>query len=248
MAPSEPITAERLEFYDQNGYLVVEEYFSREACDRLVHEADRLAAGHYTNILDLHEKSVEFHQLLTHQGILSMADAIQKARMIPLGSIFFYCKPDNALENGSVFHQDNYAVKAPFGSYFVCAVALDDADASNGALLVYPGSHKLGDLANVPSKNFEFDETGRISKVYPIGNEVTVPEGYERVQLRYSRGSLIFIHGHLVHGAPKNPSSTKWRRKIYLHYIKNGDPFWPGWNAKRRLIERDSTFQPSVDK
>lgn len=233
------MTSEQREFYEENGYLVVQGFLSEERCDLLAQEAERVAAGHYTNLLNLHDTSPAFHQLLTDKGILALADTIQDARMIPIGSIFFFCKPGNTLESGSVPHQDNYSVKSPRGSYFVCGVALDEADESNGSLIVYPGTHRLGDLPNEPSKNFEFDDTGKITKVYPIGNEVTLPEGYAPVQLTYVRGSLIFLHAHIVHGAPKNPSPTKWRRKMYLHYIKDGDPFWPGWNARRRLIERD---------
>jgi ectoine hydroxylase-related dioxygenase (phytanoyl-CoA dioxygenase family) len=236
---AEQMTSRQLEFYAENGYLLVGEFLPAERCDLLVQEADRVAAGHYTNMLNLHDRSQHFHQLLTDKGILALADTIQKARMIPIGSIFFFCKPGNDLESGSVPHQDNYSVKSPPGSYFVCGVALDDADDSNGSLVVYPGTHRLGDLPNEPSKNFEFDETGRITKVYPIGNPVTLPAGYAPLQLKYPRGSLIFLHAHLVHGAPKNPSPTKWRRKMYMHYIKDGDPFWPGWNARRRLIDRD---------
>lgn len=236
---AEAITGQQRAFYAENGYLVIDDFLPHERCDLLVQEADRVAAGHYTNMLNLHDTSPAFHQLLTDKGILAMADAIQNARMIPIGSIFFFCKPGNALESGSVPHQDNYSVKSPPGSYFVCGVALDDADESNGSLIVYPGTHTLGDLPNEPSKNFEFDDTGKITKVYPIGNEVELPAGWTPLQLKYGRGSLIFLHAHIVHGAPKNTSPTKWRRKMYMHYIKDGDPFWPGWNARRRLIDRD---------
>jgi len=65
-----------------------------------------------------------------------------------------------------------------------------------------------------------------------------LPQGLEPVTLSYPRGSLVFIHAHLVHGARRNPSPERWRRAMYMHYIKDGDPFWPGWNAKRQLIER----------
>lgn len=228
-----------LKFYADNGYVVIEKFLTEDTCNTLIQEAGRVAEGHYANFLNLHAKSRLFLDLLTNPDILKCADSIQKARMVPIGSIFFFCKPGNPLENGSHLHQDNYAVKAPYGSYFVCGVALDDADETNGSLIVSPGTHKLGDLPNVPSKNFEFDEEGRVAAAYPIGNPVELPAGYKTVQLKYSKGSLIFLHAHTVHGAPKNPSSTKWRHTAYLHYIKDGDPFWPGWNARRQLIERD---------
>jgi ectoine hydroxylase-related dioxygenase (phytanoyl-CoA dioxygenase family) len=226
-------------FYEESGYLVVEEFLSPRQCDVLAEEADRVAGGHHANLLNVHARSDAFRRLMTDPVLLRYADAIQSARMIPIGSIFFFCKPGNPLEQGSSFHQDNYAAKAPYGSYLVASVALDDAGPENGSLIVFPGTHVLRDLPAEPSKNFEFDAEGRVVAAYPIGNSVAVPDGFAPVQLRYGRGSLLFLHGHIIHGAAKNPSPTEWRRQVYFHYIKNGDPFWPGWNACRQLVERD---------
>jgi ectoine hydroxylase-related dioxygenase (phytanoyl-CoA dioxygenase family) len=226
------------DFYRENGYLALVGLISPAECDELARAADVVADGHYSNILNLHLKSEAFHRLVVHPSILTAVDEIQGARMIPIGSIFFFCKPGNDLEKGSAWHQDNYAPKAPYGSYLVAAVALDDADEANGSLIVYPGTHKLGDLPSKPSKNFEFDASGKIVAAYPIGNEVQVPPGYAPVRLKYLKGTVLILHGHIVHGADANPSPTRWRRKIYQHYIKDGDPFWPGWNARRALVER----------
>lgn len=247
-SPRAAVTAQQRRFYSDNGYLVVEGLLPAAECDAVSNSAERLAAGHHSNLLNLHERSPEALSLLCHPRLLAVADALQGARMIPIGSIFFFCKPGNPLENGAAPHQDNYAPKSPYGSYFVIGLALDDADRENGSLVVYPGTHKLGDLPGKQTKNFEVDAAGKITKAYPIGNAVKVPAKHKPVQLEYSKGSAIFIHGHLVHSAAKNPSRTRWRRKIYLHYIKDGDPFWPGWNARRRLIERGDAVPLPADE
>ena len=224
--------------YERDGYLVVEDVFSPAECDRFIAAAEARAEGHFHNYLDFHETLPDFKALITDKRLLSLADQLHQHRMVPIGSIFFFCKPGNPLENGSAPHQDNYAPKSPFGSYFVMAVAFADADEGNGSLVVYPGTHKLGDLPAVARPNFEFDASGHITKAYPIGNDVKVPDNYKPLTLRYKKGAAIFIHGHIVHEAPKNPSPDRWRQAIYMHYIKDGHPFWPGWNAKRQLIDR----------
>lgn len=233
-------------FYKENGYLIIPEFLSEMECIHLQEEADKVVKGEYSNVLNIHLMNESFFKLITDPDLLGLCDKIQNHRMIPIGSIFFFCKPNNPLENGSNMHQDNYAAKAPLWSYFVCGVALDDCDEENGSLIVYPGSHRLGDLTSEESKNFEFDNNGKIVKSYPIGNKVNIPEGYEAKQLKYSKGSLILIHGNIIHGAPKNLSPNRWRRMVYLHYIKDGDPFWPGWNAKRRLIDRNKSFEENL--
>lgn len=236
--PNVGVSGERTMRYEKEGYLMIDRLFSEDECDALVDEAHKGVGGRYTNRLDLHRASKKFKELMLDPRILTVIDDIQHHRMIPIGSVFFYCKPNNELEQGSVWHQDNYAAKAPYGSYIVCGLALDDADQGNGSLIVFPESHRYGDLPSQPSKNFDFDDAGNITQAYPIGNSVEPPEKCSKQQLTYRKGSLIILHGHTVHGAYKNHSQTRWRHMFYMHYIKDGDPFWPGWNARRALIDR----------
>ena len=80
----------------------------------------------------------------------------------------------------------------------------------------------------------------------PIGIDCEIPEGLEIVHLSYERGDVLAVNGDLVHKAEKNIHPTKWRRTIYSVYIKENEPFWPGWTAKRQLLERyDSPSCPN---
>lgn len=236
------LTQAERDFYQENGYLLIEGIVSHERCDRLIEESERVAKGQYRSYLTMHKESELFLETMRDPNLLQLLDDLQDHRMIPIGSVYFFCKPNNPNEKGSLWHQDNYAAKAPEGSYLVCAIALDDADPENGSLVVAPGTHKLGDLPNKPKANFSKDEEGNIIQ-HPVGNETELPDGYPPVQLSYKRGSLILMHALTLHSAPANPSPTRWRRKWYMHYVKDGHPFWPGWNAKRNLIERpDSPY------
>ncbi|MBT7610054.1 MAG: hypothetical protein HN576_09875 [Bacteriovoracaceae bacterium] len=225
--------------YQTDGFLIVPNLVSMEYCDKLISDATDFAKDEIHNYLNFHRDIDSFRSLITKERILDIADQLQNARMVPIGSIFFFGKPNNPLENGSLTHQDNYAAKAPSGSYFVVALALDDCDEFNGALTVYPGSHTLGELPYTVTKNFEFDENGKMIKNFPIGNEVQIPDGHSPITLKYFKGSVIFMHSNTIHSASKNINQEgMWRKKIYMHYVKDGDPFWPGWNAKRQIIDR----------
>ena len=232
------ITPEEKNFYAENGYFLKPDVVDPAYIEKLKNAADANANKRFTVVLDMHLKLQEFHSLMVAPKLLSLADTLLDARMIPIGSVFFFCQPNNSADNGSQPHQDNYAPRSPFGSYLVLAVALDDASSENGSLVVYPKTHLLGDLPAGGSTNFVYDDNGEILSLNPIGNRVEIPDGYDPVQLEYKAGSVIFMHAHTIHEAPKNPSMNHWRRKIYMHYIKDGHPFWPGWSAKRRLIER----------
>jgi len=237
----------QLQFYKKNGFLHLENVLDMNTVDAMRKDAEAHANGFYTNYLDLHHVG-SFKDTHTGPILCSIADQILEERAIPIGSIFFFCKPGNALEHGSTWHQDNYAGKAKFGAYLNLAVPLDDADEENGSLLVIPGSHLLGDLPCEPKANFSKDDSGRLYCSAPIGNNCAVPEGLPQVQLRYRAGDILVLHAHTVHKADRNQSPDRWRRKMYFVYIKDNESFWPGWTARRSLLNRfdSDIFKMSV--
>jgi len=86
-------------------------------------------------------------------------------------------------------------------------VALDDADADNGALEVLPGSHLLTDVPNRQSErafeSFEVDETR-----FDTSRMVTVPA---------RAGDVIFFGPLLVHRSGSNQSDRDRRALLYTY-------------------------------
>lgn len=231
------LTEEQINFFHDKGYLHLKNVFTEEYCFKLIEDAEKKANGFYTSYLHFHLTG-ELKKLHTGKTMCDIADDLFNHRMIPCGSAFLFCKPNNPNEHGSIFHQDNFYVKAPYNAYLNLALALDDADESNGSLDVIPESHKFGDLPCENKSNFTKDQNGNLYQSAPIGNNCEVPKGLNLLNLNYKRGDVICIHAHIVHKANKNIHSSRWRRKIYLNYIKNEHPFWPGWNSQRKLLER----------
>jgi ectoine hydroxylase-related dioxygenase (phytanoyl-CoA dioxygenase family) len=232
------LTEDQLKFYDENGFLKVEKVWNEEEVSILRKDLDDFANGHFTNKLDAHYYG-NLKKIHCNKKMCDIGDSILRSRAIPIGSIAFYCKPNNPLELGSTWHQDNYAGRSPDGNnYLNLAVSLDDADETNGALLVVPGSHKWGDMPCAPKANFAKDNEGRLYTSAPIGNNIIMPEDANIVQLEYNSGDVLVVNGLLVHKANKNTHATRWRRTMYFVYTKEGEPFWPGWTAKRCLLDR----------
>jgi ectoine hydroxylase-related dioxygenase (phytanoyl-CoA dioxygenase family) len=232
------LTEDQLKFYDENGFLKIEKVWNEEEVSILKKDLDDFANGHFTNKLDAHYYG-NLKKIHCNKKMCDIGDSILRSRAIPIGSIAFYCKPNNPLELGSTWHQDNYAGRSPDGNnYLNLAVSLDDADETNGALLVVPGSHKWGDMPCAPKANFAKDNEGRLYTSAPIGNNIIMPEDANIVQLEYNSGDVLVVNGLLVHKANKNTHATRWRRTMYFVYTKEGEPFWPGWTAKRCLLDR----------
>lgn len=227
-------------FFKKNGYIIFKSVLNPQECDLYIKAAHR-AVTKITVTPNLYRKSKKILELLQNPKILNLADTLLGWRMIPIGDIFFFSKAQNKLESGSVPHQDSYGQRAEYGAFMACGVALDNATEENGALRIYPGTHKLGDLRSNPKKNFEIDAKGNIIKALPIGNNCIIPKGYKEKIVELNKGDILFFHAHVVHYAKKNVSKKKeykYRRICYVKYIKNGYAFWPGWTEKRTLIER----------
>jgi hypothetical protein len=228
-------------FYNKNGYFVVRSVLSAKECDTLIKEAHRISKIE-TVTSNIYRKSKKFLNLLKDQRILKLADSLLKWRVIPIGDIFFFSKSKNKKENGSVPHQDNYAQKAEYGAFMAAGLYLDEALEDNGALRVYPGSHKLGEVKSNPKPNWVYNKKGEIVAANAIGNNCVIPKKFKNKEkiIELGRGDILFFHAHLIHYAQKNMSDIrKYRRAIYLKFIKNGHAFWPGWTERRVLIDRN---------
>lgn len=243
------LSQEQLDFFHENGYLLIPNVWSQEEVAIIRQDLDKAAEGHFTVRLDMHHhKSIK----QAHRGkkMCDIADSICNGRAIPLASTTFFCKPNNPKEYGSIWHQDNFAPMSPNGNnYLNLAIVVDDADRSNGSLIVIPKSHKLGMLTFDPTPNFSRDEEGRLVQVAPIGDAKelsdyrdsdgnVLSDDLPTLQLEYKAGDVLVANGLLLHKADKNLHPTRWRRTVYSVYIKEKEPFWPGWTAKRELLER----------
>ena len=231
------LSEEQVIFYRENGYLHLKKVWSDEEVDIMREDSDEYADGLFTNKLNAH-KYKSLQQAHTGKKMCDIGDILFEGRAVPIGGILFYCKPNNKYENGSTWHQDNYAGKAPNGNdYLNLAIAIDDAKESNGALKIVPGSHKLGNLPCNPKANFAYDEQGRRYNSAPIGNDCELPD-LPILQLEYEAGDVLAVHSQLVHKADKNKHQNLWRRTLYFVYVNDGTPFWPGYPARRELLDR----------
>ncbi len=128
-------------------------------------------------------------------------------------------------------HQDNAVVEAKPDSFASAWTALQDVTAEMGAIIGFPGSHREAVLPTV--------KTGRPEHIGQDLNafreELVLPDGYEQVDLPLSKGAVLFMHSHFVHASHSN-HSKQFRNALLLSYIRSGEPFRPGFNAKRAEV------------
>ncbi len=126
----------------------------------------------------------------------------------PLGvSALYYPKPPGA--RGFALHSDTGYLSTEPPELAGVFIAVDDADAENGALSVVRSSHHLTSVERrkIPTHDF----------IFPL--EFIQPPDTERVLVPMKAGDVLLFHGHSLHGSLPNRSADRWRRAFICHYI-----------------------------
>jgi ectoine hydroxylase-related dioxygenase (phytanoyl-CoA dioxygenase family) len=124
-------------------------------------------------------------------------------------------KPPGAVNVEFGYHQDirsrrpRHAYRDAAASYVQTGIAIDEHRADNGAMVVIPGSHRLGELS-FESTNPVMDRALDDDDLRSLGIEPA-----DRVVLELEPGDLAFWHLHLIHGS--GPNQTPGDRRFYIN-------------------------------
>jgi len=218
------LTKEQINFYDDNGYLIVPGVYSEEACEQIKAVAEEIADDDYSVVLNIHRKVDLFLDLMRDPILVSMIEAVQRHRCVGLNSQFLYKKAGTAYAKQSWNpHQDNAYARAKNGTYLQLHIFCDASDPENGGLYYYPGSHKEDILPYeyVSSWKEGFDEK-RIS--HP-GWKVVPPTKYKKVDVIGPKGGVCLQHGNIIHGSYPNLANYRSRMQYSMAFLNEGVEF-----------------------
>ncbi len=234
---------EEAERYERDGYLVVENVFAPEECDRINAIYHRYASWDFKGIMNLERGGVVEHidfaddweiiqrrkvkaddadavwRMVSDPRMTEMLETLQKAEVVHLQSMLLF------KEAGSPYaaqswnpHQDNAYPEADAGLYITGNIAFADQDEENGCMRIYPGTHRLGTLR--PKElvtSFREIPGGR------PGHPVEIPEEYNKpVTLYLKKGSALFLNGDVIHDSYPNRSRDRSRPMLLVPYGTRG--------------------------
>jgi hypothetical protein len=220
-----------LRSYHEFGFHVEKNFIAQDYCNALIKEADNLINAKektYKPVLMPHKENLFFLEAMKDAKTVEIVSQLVDGVPAGIQTQFFYCKPGT---RGFSLHQDNFYIEADYGKFVSVWVALVDTSATNGGLIVYPGSHKEGHL---PVRKLTLGLDPHQDR-NANNEETVVPSRYVSFDMVLPKGSALFIHAHLVHGSNSN-NSDHFRYSLLNLYIKNGETFRSGNSAHRELI------------
>lgn len=233
------LSQDQINFYGTNGYLVVSDVVTRERCDELLAIFRKYADSSFAGIMNLDRGGHLIHEpdaravraVMTDPAIVAILETLQQSEIWVLQSMFLFKQAGSPYASQAWNpHQDNAYPQAAWGAYLTANIPFEDQDPENGGMYIYPGSHREPLLPHEEVRSFH-EEPGKNP-----GHRVLVPEGYEKVDLRLSKGSVLVLHGNVIHGSYPNHSPTRSRPMLLIPYIVKGAAFLPGQVAKRTPI------------
>lgn len=245
-----PLTQKQINFWQENGYLLLANFYSNERIDKFNKYIDIL----WNKRKKLNDKYViDIFVETEKEKRVYFCDAPKNARNYPYklndlflsselvreltagnniapilselldGDLPMICNTLN-FEFGSQqdYHFDTFYMPPPTPNKMIASwLALEDATASNGPLSYYPGSHKI------PAYNFSSGSTIIVPEEMPDFKKYMEKEINERnlepKLLLANKGDLLIWHSQLYHGGSKIINKKKTRKSLVTHYFTHED-------------------------
>ncbi|MCJ8007484.1 phytanoyl-CoA dioxygenase family protein [Lederbergia wuyishanensis] len=223
------ISARDVEFYKENGYLLVKNVFNSQEVEKMKKaienillraaeankDANHTWQGDYIpeeelkklvlkGFHDVHYHDAAFTKAVAHPNMVSILSQLIGSN-VQLHHSKMLVKPP---EKGAAFpmHQDHPYFPHEKHTVLAASVHLDNADEQNGCIHVIPGSHKAGPIKHIGSYYLD-------PKEYPIESGVSCPA---------EAGDVLFFNYLTIHGSKPN-SSERTRRNVLFEYRDPAD-------------------------
>jgi ectoine hydroxylase len=228
------LSAEQIAFYNENGYLLIENFFSNEEVAKLYAELPNTIEENSPRIV-LEEngaiRSVFAPHFVnnTYERLGRLERLIVPAEQLIGSKVYLHQYKINTKKalkgDWWEWHQDfpywhiDDAIMEP--QLVSVMLYLQDTDALNGALLVIPGSHKLGivqfaekDLGEMSKKIENNDVYKHKEYLSSLGSDLKFTVDHNLLKEQVSKngivaasgkkGAVLFFHGNIFHASNNN--------------------------------------------
>ena len=230
------MSADAQRFFEEQGYLIVEDLLSDDELDACQHEIERLHAL-AAELDEAGKPEARQFQREPHAGVAQRDDGLpvlrkventgnysdlfgdlaRHSRLVPviqglIGNDLLLFRSTLMLKpahHGSAhaLHQDSAYWPMDPPTLVTVSIALNDATPENGCIQVIPGSHKWG-----------LQEWGQITRA---DDAVTSRQDIDisaRIDVPLRAGSAVCFHSLMVHGSGANQSPNPRNTALYAYF------------------------------
>jgi len=252
MTPTESISPQQKQHFEQQGYLILRGMFSADEAQQYrdhymalraqgakpgdlsgVDATSRDPLKKFPRMIHMHRWDALSLEWLLDRRIAAALGGLTGAEPFAVQTMIYY-KPPKA--RGQALHQDQFYLRAQPGTCVAAWMALDACDEANGCLRVVPGSQDWPLLCTVKA-----DTTQSFTDV-----TVPIPDGTPVVSMLMQPGDVLFFNGQVVHGSGPNHSPDRFRRSLIGHYL-TGDArqvakyYHPALRMDGSVVELDTS-------
>ena len=225
------ITADQVAFYQEHGYLVLDNALTSAEVEALRRETVSICRGDMGEVhgmADLPPGSsddalmqavlcIHFpHKLsglmldhMHHPAVIDVLTNVIGPDVKCMQSMLFV---KSAGKPGQAWHQDEDFIPTRDRSRTGGWIALDDATIENGCLWIIPGSQRPGVLWKMePQQDPAFD-CADTSVGFPYTDDDAIP-------VEVKAGSIVFFNGYTLHRSLPNVAKSGYRRALVYHYM-----------------------------
>ncbi|XP_021896219.1 phytanoyl-CoA dioxygenase [Carica papaya] len=178
----------------------------------------------------LHEFDPVFKEFSSSGKFSSTLFSLGYKRPVVIQSMYIFKQP--GIGGEVVPHQDNSFIYTEPASCVGLWLALEDATVTNGCLWAIPGSQKKG----LVRRFIRGEEGVSFDKLSPCYDQK------EFVPIEVKAGSLVVLHGDLIHQSFEN-QSPKSRHAYSLHVVETDGCKWAKENWIRRKVEPEPLYE-----
>ncbi len=232
-------------FYD-DGFLLLDYTIDLSLIDQALQDMQSLhktkpkkdSYQHGERVQDAWKYSQAVHALATEKNVLRALDKLYGRKALPFQTLNFPIGTQQKLHSDTVHFNS-----MPSGFMAGAWIALEDVDMENGALIYYPGSHKLKEY-NMQDLGYE---AGR--KHYPdyenFMENWAKTSGNEPYYGVMKKGQVLLWHANLLHGGSKHIDKKRTRHSQVTHYFFEGCKYYtPMSSTPDKIHWRNPTWIP----
>ena len=238
---------EKINFFKDKGYVVFEQIISHDLINKFSQDFENLLLENQPLKVNLFEDTISFQAIKSEtekQNCIKFGRFIDIENYSSLcKELIFYPAISNFLTNlysgnkptnlqtltykyssQQGEHSDKYLVSPDWASGYnrntltAAWIALEDADESNGALIIYPGSHLISDKKRL-IEDFDNNYASYVQYCQNICQQNNLKPEYFYAK----KGDVLFWHGDFIHaGGPVN-NWAKSRFSLVCHYANIED-------------------------